>query len=373
MSAYAYQKVKGGTWYIGYRGPSGKQMQQATQARTKTEAQKLADELAARAERLRLGLDAPPRAAMRFETFCDQYISRVAKLKRGYRPVVSRINNHLRPFFGQMDLARIDVSEVQRFLGDRMRRVEQGTLALYTLEQLRGLLQKMLGTAIKWDLMAGPNPAAAVDRLKVPQKDPRYLELHEVTALIQATPAEWRNLVRTLVCCNLRRGEVIGVKREDVSMERRTIRVRRSYDADVTKSGKPRTVAIPDELAPFLEEQLAAHQSDWVFPGDDGKMMNKWLDLGDLIATWAAAAGIAKRVTTKDLRSTWATHAAEQMDIRLVQAALGHSDLATTTQRYAHLRGGRLVQEGRGLRLLTSDSALTGAPAQASGDKEKAQ
>jgi site-specific recombinase XerD len=51
----------------------------------------------------------------------------------------------------------------------------------------------------------------------------------------------------------------------------------------------------------------------------------------------AAAAGIAKRVTTHTLRHSFATHLLERkVDIRVIQVLLGHKKLETTSI-YAHV------------------------------------
>lgn len=96
--------------------------------------------------------------------------------------------------------------------------------------------------------------------------------------------------------------------------------------------------------------------------GRDGRAFTKDLKLHEMISGWAAKAGISGQVVTKDLRSTFATHASEQLGPRFAQHSLGHRSLELTVRRYAALRDSTLAEQARGLRML-SDGALTGSHA----------
>ena len=75
----------------------------------------------------------------------------------------------------------------------------------------------------------------------------------------------------------------------------------------------------------------------WLFPGMDPMDPLTTRQLNRAVHDAAAAAGIAKRVTTHTLRHSFATHLLERkVDIRVIQVLLGHKKLETTSI-YAHV------------------------------------
>jgi integrase/recombinase XerD len=81
----------------------------------------------------------------------------------------------------------------------------------------------------------------------------------------------------------------------------------------------------------------------WLFPG--GKAHISRVRLFQLVRAMAAEAGIAPdRVSPHVLRHAFATHLlANGADLRVLQALLGHADIATT-QIYTHVDASRLVE-----------------------------
>ena len=78
-----------------------------------------------------------------------------------------------------------------------------------------------------------------------------------------------------------------------------------------------------------------------IFPGYRGKHLSA-RQISRLFKQAARAAGITKPVTLHTLRHSFATHLLERgVDIRVIQALLGHTKL-TTTARYASVATGMI-------------------------------
>lgn len=73
------------------------------------------------------------------------------------------------------------------------------------------------------------------------------------------------------------------------------------------------------------------HADGWLFPGQHEMKPISTRHLYRIVAEAAQAAGIAKKVGPHTLRHSFATHLLEDgVDIRVIQALLGHAKLETT-------------------------------------------
>ena len=198
------------------------------------------------------------------------------------------------------------------------------------------------------DSLRADDPSAALPQPSLQRPLPRVLEPTEVEALFadaeqrasSGEPLALRNLaiVELLYGSGLRASELI-------TLPRGALRRGQPFLILLGKGQKERLVPISTRaeaaVARWLEHVPA--NSRWLFPG--GKSHISRVRLFQLVRELAGKAGIAPdRISPHVLRHAFATHLlAGGADLRVLQALLGHADIATT-QIYTHVDAARLVQ-----------------------------
>ena len=192
------------------------------------------------------------------------------------------------------------------------------------------------------------NPAEDLDTPKFPRKLPVYLTLPEVESLLTApdvkTAPGARDLamLELLYATGLRVSELLRLSINDVNLDA-------GYVIAFGKGSKERLVPIGQKAIESVSAYLAGPRATllkgrkaralFVTPRGGGfSRMGFW----KLLRRYALKAGIKKRLSPHKLRHSFATHLLERgADLRMVQAMLGHKDLATT-QVYTHVEKSRL-------------------------------
>jgi integrase/recombinase XerD len=192
------------------------------------------------------------------------------------------------------------------------------------------------------------DPSAALPRPRTVRPLPRLLERNEVDAMFVA--AEGRaasgqpQALRNLALLELLYGSGLRAT-ELVSLPARALGRPEPFLILPGKGGKERLVPISDRARAAVAKwrETLPKSSAWLFPG--GKAHLSRVRLFQLIRAMAADAGIApERVSPHVLRHAFATHLlANGADLRVLQALLGHADIATT-QIYTHVDSGWLVE-----------------------------
>jgi integrase/recombinase XerD len=193
-----------------------------------------------------------------------------------------------------------------------------------------------------------PDLAAEIFHLREPQKVPLVLSRDEIRRLLaMAANIKVRVMLSLAYGCGLRAGEVVRLRVGDIDSAQNIIRIVQS------KGRKDRNVMLPADILSLLRqwwrERPASKDAGvllpdrWLFPSRVGRRCLTTRQFLRLFHATAAAAGIAKPVTLHTLRHSFATHLLERgVDIRVIQALLGHHKLETTA-RYARVAVGMIA------------------------------
>jgi site-specific recombinase XerD len=132
----------------------------------------------------------------------------------------------------------------------------------------------------------------------------------------------------------LRLGEVLNLKLTDIDSGRMILRVNQG------KGKKDRNVMLSPALLETLRSYWRASKPRvWLFPSPAGKGPLNATIIQRAVAQARMQARIGKPVSFHSLRHSFATHLLESgVNVRTIQALLGHSSLGTT-QRYTHVAG----------------------------------
>jgi site-specific recombinase XerD len=169
--------------------------------------------------------------------------------------------------------------------------------------------------------------SARMPFVREPRKLPVVLSPEEVARLLEAAPGlKYRAALSVAYGAGLRANEVVSLKLSDIDSARMVIRVEQG------KGRKDRYVMLSEHLLELLRAWWkAARPQGWLFPGQNRVNPLTTRQLNRACHAAAQAAGIDKRVSLHTLRHSFATHLLEnKVDIRVIQALLGHKKLDTT-------------------------------------------
>jgi site-specific recombinase XerD len=222
-----------------------------------------------------------------------------------------------------------DVKNFQQYL------IESGMSICTRNQTMTGVKFLFRVTLRRHDLVA------EIFHLREPDRVPQVLSQKEIKRILAMAPSlKVRVMLSLAYGCGLRAGEVVRLRVGDIDSAQEIIRIVQA------KGRKDRNVMLPldilDLLRDWWKERPTGQDKNvptperMLFPGYSGKHLST-RQLSRLFLETARAAAITKRVTLHTLRHSFATHLLERgVDIRVIQALLGHSKL-TTTARYARV------------------------------------
>lgn len=262
-------------------------------------------------------------------------------LKFATREIYSLLlRKHLSPQFGGHRLCDISRVEVQQYLIEKLK---QG-FAWETTNHLRHLLSKVMGTALNWEYVHN-NPVRGVKMPERYLKRPhRYLRAEEVQRLFAASKEPTRTIILLATMTGLRIGEILALRWGRVDLLRGTLLVAETCYKGHFGSPKTRASRREVPLAPAVVRELKGHYSRsadhspsaLVFANDQGAPLSADNLRKKSLRTACKRAGLP-RIDWHTLRHTHGTLLHFQgTPLKVAQAQLGHSHMATTLEVYTH-------------------------------------
>ena len=233
-----------------------------------------------------------------------------------------------------------------------------GRLSSSTVQHYHRLISSILSTAVKWQIIFA-NPCERVDPPKAERKEARYLDEEQTAQLLEAledAPAQYRVIITLLLYTGLRRGELFGLEWNDINWDIGLLDVQRSllylprkgmFIDDTKNYTSRRVLKLTDDILNLLRQHRKEQaqqrlnlgdqwvESGRIFIADDGSWMNP-----ETATRWFSHFVVRKglpQITLHSLRHTNATLLiGAGINVKTVSSHLGHSNIATTGNIYAH-------------------------------------
>lgn len=291
-----------------------------------------------------------------FELFTErnwQYISQTVSTdtEKDYRTYLEK---DLLPFFGKTNVEDIDWRTIQAFY-DKFK-----AHSFSTVHKRKVILSRILQIAVGDGLI--PNDPTKDKRLthskrKTERPVPNVRAFREFLKQITLLNASNERLYMALASyTGLRRGEILALRWEDISFENAVISVKHAVNTRQTSKEAPGVIKEPKTasgkrivpmVVPLMNILLTErHQHEFIIVDSEGSPMHTEAQYNTM---WRS---IRKQIDLGQYTSHSFRHAmctvliAGGVDIKTVQAILGHAQASTTLDIYAHALSDQVSEAG---------------------------
>ena len=290
-----------------------------------------------------------------------------------YKRYCRMLETRLLPYFGHFYINKIRPTDIMKFYDllekDTQLVRKKGNNGSKTKKPLSGktilehhrLLRAMLHKAVYWQLIVA-NPAERVQAPKARKPKRRSYDddqtkiLLKNLELLSIEDTKYKVAIILTIFTGVRLGELMGLEWQDVDFKNGIISINRSsqYLSDMgvfTKTPKTessiREIAIPEFIISLLEEYKLWYEeqksiygelwtnSDRLFVQADGKPMHP-SSISKWFVRYVSTIGLPV-INFHGLRHTNASLlVAQNVDIAVISARLGHAQISTTLDFYVH-------------------------------------
>ena len=303
---------------------------------------------------------APQQTVSQYLAYWLEHNVRDAVRPRTYERYESIVRLHIVPIMGKVKLQALTPQHINTL---KSKKLKEG-LSPTTVSAIHDMLHKALDDAVKMGLIAR-NVCDVVSHTRKQHKEINPLMPEQARKLLEAVKGHPQEALFVLaLATGMRRGELLGLKWQDINLDKGTLQVRRMLSRLPTQMGKengdlyveaePKTKSSRRNIviAGFALEALKEHRKrqnemkrlagdsweehDYVFC----KALGQHLDPGGVLVQlkhWLEKAGLPDR-RFHDLRHSAATILLQaRVQLKTVQELLGHSTIATTADIYSHV------------------------------------
>ena len=289
-------------------------------------------------------------------TWMDTWYENVAKIKvraSSHQTYKGYIDNHIKPNIGNIPLEKLTTMDLQKLyrkllMKGRVERIESKEqpkgLSAKTVRNIHQVISSAMDLAVAQKIII-ENPTDACGLPKVEHREMQTIPAEQLQAFLQeAKTTGVYEMYYIELATGLRRGELLGLKWQDIDWNNGIIKVRRQVarvDGEIVETplktkNSYRAVTISQQAIEVLKTQKAKTDDEYVFPSPNGGPISPD-SVNNMLKRVLARAGIQK-VRFHDLRHTFATIALQNgVDIKTVSGILGHFSAGFTLDTYAHV------------------------------------
>ena len=265
------------------------------------------------------------------------------------------VKNQVKPFIGSKQISSLTTADMQKFYNKikkegrvREHPIHGKTLADSMVRGVHMMLHEALDTAVKERLIAkNPTNGTTVPKCNYPEK--QILGDNQLETFLEAIKGHeyWCDFFYVEVMTGLRRGEICGLKWQDINFEENKLQVKRSVSVKKgggvsigetkTETGV-RCIQMPPSVAELLKSKKQTAITEWVFP----HFLHPEQPISPASA-YRKLKVILKNaelplIRFHDLRHTFATHATQGgVDPKTLAGILGHTNASFTLDTYTHV------------------------------------